>query len=169
MIVLGVDTAIRTTGYGVIDMTSVSGIKVLDCGVIKNSPKLLHSECMRRIAGGIRELIAAFSPDAVSIEDAFVKDNIRTAMVLSLARGAAITAAAEAGVPIFAYAPTKIKKAIFGNGKATKEQMALVLSAMFNLETRTIPLDATDALSMAICHAQNTCRPYGQLLIAKPL
>lgn len=167
MIVLGIDTAIRTTGYGVIEMTSVSTIRVLDCGVIKNPPKLLHSECMRRIAGGIRELITQFSPNAVSIEDVFVQKNVRTAMILSLARGAAITASAEAEIPVFAYAPTKVKKAIFGSGMATKEQMALVLSAMFKIDTRHIALDATDALSMAICHAQNHFRPQGVSLMAK--
>lgn len=169
MIVLGVDTAIRTTGYGVISITSVSKIEILDCGVIQNPPKLLHSECLRRIAGGIRELIAQFSPDEVSIEDVFVQKNIKTAMILSLARGAAITASAEAGIPVFAYAPTKVKKAVFGNGNATKMQMALVLSAMFNIDTRNILLDATDALSMAVCHAQNHFRPLGKNFIAKQL
>ena len=71
MIIIGIDTAIRKTGYGVLELTGAGSLKVLDCGVIANPVKLPHSECLRRLSGGIRELIEAFHPDAASIEGAF--------------------------------------------------------------------------------------------------
>lgn len=160
MIILGVDTAIRTTGYGVIEMTSLQKGRIIDCGIIKNSTKMLHSECLRRIAGGIRELITLHKIEIVSMEDAFLGQNIKTAMILSLARGAVITTAAEANLSIFTYAPTTVKKAVFGNGKATKEQMAFIISSLYGIKISDIPLDATDAVGMAMCHAQQLFRTH---------
>ena len=120
MIVLGIDTAIRCTGYGVIDIKTGDDISVIDCGVIKNPRKALHSECMRRIAGGIRELITTYSPEVAAIEGVFFQKNIKTAMILSLARGAAITALAENNIPAYEYAPKKAKLAVVGSGMASK-------------------------------------------------
>lgn len=158
MIILGVDTAIRCTGYGAVKFNSLNDVEILDCGVIKNSPKLLHSECLRRIAGGVRELISAFDPEVVALEDVFVNRNIKTAMILSLARGAVITASAEADLPIYTYAPKTAKRAAVGIGTASKDQVARMMAAMFNLNTADIPDDATDALSIAICHGQMALR-----------
>ena len=109
MVILGIDTAIRRTGYGVVRMEGNS-ISVLDCGVIRNAPSLKHSECLRRIYLGIGELIEMFRPDAASIEMAFVGKNVRTTMILSMARGAAIASAANAGVPVYEYSPKTAKR-----------------------------------------------------------
>lgn len=99
MIILGIDPAIRTTGYGVIRTESVSRFEILDCGIIANSARLPHTECLRRLAGGIRELVGAFTPDYASIEDPFVGKNASTAIILGMARGAILAALAEAAVP----------------------------------------------------------------------
>ena len=96
MIILGIDPAIRTTGYGVIRTESVSRFEILDCGIIANSARLPHTECLRRLAGGIRELVGAFMPDYASIEDPFVGKNASTAIILGMARGAILAALAEA-------------------------------------------------------------------------
>lgn len=98
MIILGIDPAIRTTGYGVIRTESVSRFEILDCGIIANSARLPHTECLRRLAGGIRELVGAFMPDYASIEDPFVGKNASTAIILGMARGAILAALAEAAV-----------------------------------------------------------------------
>jgi crossover junction endodeoxyribonuclease RuvC len=169
MIILGIDTAIRCTGYGVIDMRTVSDVRILDCGVIKNSAKIPHSECLRRLAGGIRELITTYKPDTASIEDAFCGKNIKTAMVLSLARGAVIAEVANSSLPIYAYSPRTAKKAVTGTGQASKSQIALIMSSMLKLELKDIPLDATDALAIAICHGQLALRPELKMLLPKPL
>ena len=99
-VILGVDTSLRSTGYAVIRMNAPGKYQILDCGVIRNKASLIHSECLYRIAGGIRELVDTFHPDTASIESAFVQKNIKTAMILSLARGAVITALAERGIEI---------------------------------------------------------------------
>jgi crossover junction endodeoxyribonuclease RuvC len=169
MIILGVDTAIRCTGYGVIKMTSPNDIEIVDCGVIKNTQKMLHSECLRRISGGVGELIKTYTPDAVSIEDAFYGKNVKTAMILSLARGAAITAAATAFVDVYQYSPRSAKKAVTGTGTGTKEQIAVLLSSMLGINISEIPRDSTDALAIAICHGQLATRTMLGDLLPKPI
>ncbi len=159
MIILGIDTAIRCTGYGVIQLDKMSDIKVLDCGIIKNTQKMKHSECLRRISGGIKELVDHFKPNSASIEDAFYGKNIKTSMILSMARGAAIAAVSEYKLPVFTYSPRSAKKAIVGTGKGSKAQIALMLANLLGINTIDIPLDSTDALALAICHGQNKIRP----------
>lgn len=167
MIVLGVDTAIRCTGYGVIDIKSGDDITVLDCGIIKNPQKALHSECLRRIAGGVRELVKTYSPEVASIEGAFYQKNVKTAMILSLARGAVITVLGENNIPVYEYAPKKAKLAVVGSGMASKEQVATMISAMAGVSIDQMPLDSTDALSLAICHGQIAIRKGGENLLPK--
>ncbi len=159
VIILGIDTAIRCTGYGIVNINIGNKISVIDCGVIKNPQKILHSECLRRISGGIRELILKFTPDSAAIEGAFVNKNIKTAMILSYARGAAMATLAEHAVPIYAYSPRKAKLAVTGNGNSTKEQVALVLASVMGLKLEEIPLDSTDALALALCHGHIVTRP----------
>ncbi len=154
MIILGFDTAIRTSGYGVIKIESFNKVSVLDCGIIKNTQKMRHSECLRRIMGGMKELIKEYSPDEVVLEDAFYSKNVKTAMILSLARGVVIGTAAELDLPVYTYAPKTAKKAVVGTGAGSKEQVAMMLSQILKINIKDIPLDATDALSLAICHGQ---------------
>ena len=169
MIILGIDAAMRCTGYGLIEMRSVNDVSVIDCGVIKNAQKLKHSECLRRISGGMKELISAHKIDAASIEDAFFMKNVKTSMILSLARGAALTALAEAYIPSYAYAPRSIKKAVTGMGQASKEQLAALMSAMLGISVSQIPLDSTDALAAALCHGQIAMRRDMQFLIPEQI
>ncbi len=169
MIILGVDTAIRCTGYGVISIESPDRFEILDCGLIKNKQAAPHSECLRRLYGGIDQLCGQFSPQFAAIEAAFYQKNISTAMILSIARGAVMAALVNNGVGIFAYEPRRAKKAIVGTGAASKEQVAAMIAAMSNLDIRHIPLDATDALSIAVCHGQVAVKPQLQHLLPKPL
>ena len=169
MIVLGVDTAIRCTGYGVIDIQHGDKISILDCGVIKNPQKAPHSECLRRIAGGIRELVTTYSPDAASIEGVFFQKNIKTAMILSLARGAVISVLAEHGITAYEYAPRKAKQAIVGTGMASKQQIATMIAAMTGLAIDKMPLDSTDAIALAMCHGQTAVKPGGLDFLPKPI
>ena len=169
MIILGIDPAIRTTGYGVVEFGDSSRFRVIDCGVIANRPGLPHTECLRRLAGGIRELTAAFQPDAASIEEPFMGRNASTAIILGMARGGILTALVESGVPTYAYSPKTAKRAAVGTGMATKEQIAILLAAELGIEIERIPLDSTDALALAICHAQLAMRPTLAEKMGKPL
>ncbi len=170
MIILGLDPAIRTTGYGVIQMQHGRCAHILDCGVIKNTPQMTHSECVRRLAGGVRELINTFHPDCASLESPFVGDNAKTAIILGMARGAILTALAEAAIPAYAYAPVIAKRAVTGLNHARKEQVALMMANEFNIAVSDIPNDATDALALAICHGQRALSCCNNLdLLGKPL
>jgi len=170
VLVLGIDPAIRNTGYGVIEATGAAGFRIVDCGVIRNTAAMSHSECLRRLAGGIRELVRTFSAEVASIEDPFVGKNASTAIILGMARGAIVAALAELEVPVYAYSPRHAKKVAVGSGSAGKAQIALMMAAELGICVDNIPLDATDALALAVCHAQLAMRPELMSLTAvKPL
>ena len=158
MIILGIDPAIRTTGYGVIDAGTGGKFSVIDCGVIANSQKLLHSQCVRRLHLGICELVNTFRPDCAVLEEPFVGKNAGTAIILGMARGAILAALSINEIPAFAYAPTVAKRAAVGRGSATKEQIAVMIAAELGIEIDQIPLDSTDALALAMCHASRVLR-----------
>lgn len=169
MIILGLDPAIRTTGYGVIEISSNKKPVILDCGVIKNTPAMPHSECVRRLSGGVRELIKTFHPDCASLESPYVGDNAKTAIILGMARGAILTALAENSIPAYAYMPIVAKRAVTGITHARKEQVAMMMANEFNIAVTSIPDDATDALALALCHGQKALFASGVDLIGKPI
>ena len=169
MRILGIDPAIRTTGYGVVEQCTNGSWHILDCGVIRNTRAMSHSECLRRLAGGVRELVNTFAPDAASMEDPFVGKNAATAIILGMARGVIIGALAELAVPVYSYSPTRAKQAAVGTGRAQKNQVALMMAARFEIEVGSIPLDATDALALAICHGQYAGTPELARLLTKTI
>lgn len=169
MVILGIDPAIRTTGYGVIRADNPASFTILDCGVIANSARLPHTECLRRLAGGIRELVETFHPDCASIEEPFLGRNASTAIILGMARGAILTALAEKQIPVYAYSPRSAKRSAVGNGGATKEQVARIMAVELGIEIEEIPLDSTDAIALAVCHAQLALRPALAEKMGKPL
>ena len=168
MIILGIDTAMRCTGYGIIS-AEPDEIKVLDCGVIKNGRKLKHSECLRRLAGGIRELINSHSIDAAAIEGVFYGKNIKTTLILGYARGCVMTTLAEADIPTYAYSPKEVKMSAGGSGFASKQQVAVMMSAILNIDITNIEDDATDALGLAVCHANKALRTESELFLPKQI
>lgn len=160
MIILGLDPAIRTSGYGIIEVDDVTReVKILDCGVIVNKPAMLHSECLRRIAGGTKEIFKHYRIDSVAIEEPFVGSNSKTAIILGMARGAFVASVAEQNIPIFTYSAKSAKKAVVGSGNAEKSQVAIMMAAMLKINIENILLDATDALAIAICHSQKLSNP----------
>ncbi len=163
--ILGIDAALRVTGYGVIDCRNSNAV-VVDCGVIKTTRQQAMSDCMRRLAGGVRELLEQFAPDAVSMEGGFFYKNAKTAMVLGMARGAILAAVAERRIPVYEYAPRRIKQAICGYGNAAKSQVALMVAQHLGLNTDNVDDDATDALGAALCHAQLATMQNGIFLPA---
>ena len=151
MIVLGIDTSLRSTGYGVLAVEG-SRLKCLDCGTIPNAARLPLTGCLKAIHAKVAELIEAFHPDVMAIESVIYGKNAGTMLVLGEARGAVLTAAADAGLPVYEYEPRRMKKAICGNGLAEKEQIQRMVKTLLNLPE--LPQnDAADALGLAICHA----------------
>lgn len=156
---LGIDSALRTTGFGLVDCQG-NRMTAVDCGIITTTAKQPLSECLRRLAGGIRELVKTYAPDEAVIEGAFFSRNVHTAMMLGSARGAVIAALAELQIPMYEYAPRRVKQSVCGFGNASKPQVALLVAQLLRIQVDNLQDDATDALALAICHAY-TCRVAG--------
>jgi len=153
VIILGVDTSLRSTGFGVVE-TRGSRLVALDYGNVPNAAGLPVSECLRRIHAKIAGLIAAWDPDVLSVEKVIYGKNANTMMVLGEARGAVVVAGADAGKPIYEYEPRRAKMAVCGNGLAEKGQVQRMVKTLLALPE--LPQnDAADALALAICHAHS--------------
>ena len=150
MVVLGIDTSLRSTGYGVLQ-TEGSRLRAIDMGVIRNAPKVPLSACLRNIHATVATLIEKHHPDVMAIESVIYGKNAGTMLVLGEARGAVITAAVDAGVPIYEYEPRRMKMAVCGNGLAEKMQIQRMIKTLLALPE--LPQnDAADALGLAIAH-----------------
>jgi crossover junction endodeoxyribonuclease RuvC len=153
MKILGVDPSLRETGYCVLD-THGGDPKALAFGTIKNKSDLLPSRCLVRIADTLKNLIQEHHPDVMAVEALFYCQNMKTALTLGQARGAALLAAAEHGLEIFEYAPRKVKQSIVGHGGAQKLQVGKMVQRILGLDKEP-PEDAADALAIALCHSQS--------------
>ena len=159
MIIFGIDTALRSTGYGIIKVEG-RRVSAVDCGVIKNKKKSALSECLRRLAGGIQEIIDLYHPDIAALEGGFYFRNAQTAMVLGMARGTVVSILAQSQIPTYEYAPRRAKQAVVGYGNASKQQVAFCMAESLQLNVTEIPNDSTDAMAVAMCHALT--QQYGQ-------
>ena len=153
-IIFGLDPALRNTGYGIIQVEGRQ-LTALTYGVIKNPDKIIPSRCLVSIHQQVTDLIQEYQPDVAAVEGIIYLQNYQTAVTLGSARGAALLAFAEAGLPIYEYAPKRVKAAATGRGGAQKAQVGFMIRAMLGL-TENPPADAADALAIALTHAQNT-------------
>ncbi|MDR2761372.1 MAG: crossover junction endodeoxyribonuclease RuvC [Planctomycetaceae bacterium] len=150
-VVLGIDPGLNTTGYGVIDVSS-GVVRLLEAGVIRSSSKVLASK-VKEIYDGVRDVIESFNPDGVAIEQLYSHyDRPTTAILMGHARGCICLAAAQAGIDVYSYAATKVKKIVTGSGRATKDQIQRAIKLELNLSTEPNPPDVADALAIALCH-----------------
>jgi crossover junction endodeoxyribonuclease RuvC len=155
MIILGIDPSLRSTGYGVVEVNG-NQMSALCHGHIQNPPGVLPSRCLVRIGEEVKKLIEQHEPDAVAVEGLVYVQNTRIAFTLGQVRGVVIAAAAARDLPIYEYAPRKVRQAVTGLGGAGKTQVGNMVKAVLGLAE--IPqADAGDALALAICHAHN-CR-----------
>jgi len=153
MRVLAIDPSLRGTGFAVLEQLGQK-IQPVTYGVIKNPDKRLSSSCLVAIRDRLAEVIHAHQPDCAAIESTIYVQSYRTAIALGTARGAALLAAAERGLPIYEYAPRRAKQAVVGRGAATKNQVAFMVRAMLGL-TENPPADAADAMAIGITHFQS--------------
>ncbi len=166
---LGIDPGTAVTGFGVVAVDSRRNVELLQCGVIRTSPRARLAIRLRDIHEGVAALIDEFSPATLSIESAFYGKNVRSALALGQARGAIILAAAQRGVEVEEYAPREIKKAVVGTGAATKEQVAYMVRRHLRLSTDPAPSDAADGVAAALCHAFTGRLPAGaSRIVATP-
>jgi crossover junction endodeoxyribonuclease RuvC len=150
--VLGVDPGSRTTGFGLIDV-SRRRLTHVDSGALAVGGSLPIEARLLRVFDALTRIISRHAPDVLSVEDVFFARNVRSAITLGQARGAALVAASRAGVPVHTYTPTEIKMTVAGNGRAEKGQIQEMVRAVLSLEKLPCT-DAADALAAAICHAQ---------------
>jgi len=150
-ILLGVDPSLRGTGYGVVKLDG-DNPSALDQGTIKCPAKWSRSECLVAITRTLREVVQKHQPTVCAIEGLFYAQNVKTALIMGEARGAALAAVAEGGMEIFEIAPRKVKQSIVGYGNAQKIAVAEMVQRMLKLDE--VPeADAADALALALAYA----------------
>jgi len=148
--ILGIDPGSRITGWGVIEIKGTRS-QCIDHGSVRCAGADLPPRLLQ-IFRELGEVIHEYQPQESAIEEVFVNRNISSALVLGQARGAAICALANAGLPVAEYAPAQIKSAVVGNGRAEKLQVQHMVKVLLNLREAAVA-DAADALAVAICHA----------------
>ncbi len=149
--VLGVDPGSDTTGYGVIDSDG-RHYDLVEYAGIRGPKHLSFAERLLAISRKLEEVIERLSPQACAVEDTFYAVNVKSALKLGQARGAVLVAAARAGVEVFEYSPLEIKSALVGYGRAEKQQVQEMVRVLLGMKNVPEPLDASDALAVAICH-----------------
>ena len=150
--VLGIDPSLRGSGFAVLDYAADGTARILEAATLKLHPKLSMPECLGAIGNQVDDFLNQHSVDHVAVEQTIYVQNFQTAQILGAARGAAIGTAAMRGLPVFEYAPLRVKQAVVGMGRASKEQVARTVQNITgtNFELR---FDESDAAAVALCHA----------------
>lgn len=150
-VVLGIDPSLRGTGLAAVESMDDGTLRYIRSITVRNEPKLTFAQCLARILEETEKIIAQTSPDCVAIEQSVYVQNFKTALILGSSRGAAIAAAARANLEVFEYPPLRIKQAVIGYGRASKEQIVRSVASI----VRGAPLlsnDEADACGAAIAH-----------------
>jgi crossover junction endodeoxyribonuclease RuvC len=150
--VLGIDPGTAVLGYGVIESGSGRHPRLIECGTLTTRARDPLPARLRILHDGITALITRHTPDSVAVESAFYGRNVRTAVVLSHARGVILLAAEVAGVAIAEYSPAMIKKTVVGRGAALKPQVGYMVAQLLRLKTPPSPEDAADGVAVALTH-----------------
>jgi crossover junction endodeoxyribonuclease RuvC len=149
--VFGIDPGSNRTGYGCVD-TDGRRHRLVLCGAIRASDAGSFATRLLAIHRDLSAAIRTCQPDCVAVEDLFHASNVRSALKLGHARGVAMLAAVQAGIPVVEYTPAEIKRAVVGYGRAEKSQIQQMVKLLLGLERVPQPHDAADALAVAICH-----------------
>lgn len=157
--ILGVDPGTRTVGYGLLDprpRDRGNGVpfRYVECGVIEAPREAELTARIDVVARTLVEIIEEFRPGALAIEKAYTGRNAASALKLGQARGAIMLLATQRGLPVFEYAPARIKQVVAGHGRATKQQIQQRVQLLFRLQRAPLS-DAADALAIALCHGQS--------------
>jgi len=157
--IFGIDPGSDRTGYGCVESDG-SRQRMIISGAIATAGASSFPEKLLKIHTALALLIAECRPDCVAIENLFHSTNARSALKLGHARGVAMLAAVEAGLPVAEYTPAEIKRAVVGYGRAEKHQVQQMVKLLLGLPALPSPHDAADALAVAICHS-HAMTPFG--------
>lgn len=150
--VLGIDPSLRGTGLALIEFVPGRAPVLLSCRTVRVPAKHSMAHCLGEIHRAVSAFLRDFSPTHVALEQTIYVQNFQTAQILGAARGAAIAAAALVERDVFEYPPLRVKQAVVGHGRASKEQMARTVMAMLG-HGRPLAVDEADAAGVALCHA----------------
>jgi crossover junction endodeoxyribonuclease RuvC len=165
--IFGIDPGSECTGYGCVE-TTASRHHLVVCGHLSAPAGAAFPDKLKHIHAGLARLLAEHGPDGVAIENIFHAKNVRSALKLGHARGVALLAACEAGVPIFEYTPAEVKRAVVGFGRAEKHQVQHMIRILLGLDAVPTPHDAADALAIAICHLHQSSGPAARAAAGAP-
>ena len=154
MKIFGIDPGSERTGYGCVE-TDGSRHRIVICGAIAAPASASFADKLFQIHSRLTVLMAECRPDSVAIESLFHAVNVRSALKLGHARGVAMLAAVQAGLPVMEYTPAEIKRAVVGYGRAEKHQVQHMVKLILGLPAVPSPHDAADALAVAICHVHS--------------
>jgi crossover junction endodeoxyribonuclease RuvC len=156
--VLGIDPGTSVLGYGVVENQSGPNFKLLECGILTTHARDPLPSRLRILYEGIGALLTRHAPDTLAVESAFYGRNVRTAVVLSHARGVILLAAELGGVEVAEYSPALIKKTIVGRGAALKPQVGYMVAQLLRLKSPPSPEDAADGVAVALTHLLRASR-----------
>jgi crossover junction endodeoxyribonuclease RuvC len=151
-LVLGIDPSLRGSGFAVLDYRSTGQVRILETTTLKLKPAISQIECLGAIGNQVEDFIDQHKIQHVAIEETIYVQNFQTAQILGAARGAAIAVASMRGLPVFEYAPLRIKQAVAGAGRASKEQVARTICSLTGTDLGQ-RFDESDAAAVALCHA----------------
>ncbi len=161
-LIIGIDPGLGTTGYGVLEVKNNSAI-VREAGVIRSHRNNPLEARLAEIYDGLREVFREYKPAVVVIEDLYSHyRHPRTAIIMGHARGAVLLCAASLNIPVKSYGATQVKKALTGNGRASKIQMQKMTRIRLDLEKTPEPPDVADALAVALCHFNHLTAENGR-------
>lgn len=163
MRVLGVDPGSRSLGYGVVELGPSGQVLHVGHGVARAAEHLPLATRLKLLADQLQVVLRRFRPQAVAVEGVFTHKNVRSALVLGHARGVTLLLAAEAGLPVHEYAPARVKRSVGAGGRATKQGVERLVQALLQVDLKAERSDASDALAVALCHAQACRSPLGLL------
>ena len=152
MRVLGVDPGLTRCGVGIVDGAVGSPISLVEVGVILTPAESPLEQRLLDLDQQLSQWINLWKPDVIAVERVFSQHNVRTVMGTGQAAGVALLIAAKAGIPVMMHTPSEVKASVTGNGRANKVQVAQMVQKILNLESIPKPVDATDALALAICN-----------------
>ncbi len=151
MDILGIDPGLATTGYGIVRKNGQDYDPVVYACIKTVSGNDLSSRLLI-LYNGVLEIIEKFNPEVVAVEELFFNTNAKSALLVGQARGVILLAAAHAGLPVYNYTPLQVKQGVVGYGRAEKHQIQEMVRLMLKLKTVPKPVDAADALAVALCH-----------------
>ena len=152
MRVLGVDPGLTRCGVGIVEGEIGKPISLVEVGVILTPSESPLEQRLLDLDQQLSEWVNLWKPDVVAVERVFSQHNVRTVMGTGQAAGVALLIAAKAGIPVMMHTPSEVKASVTGSGRANKAQVATMVQNILRLESIPKPVDATDALALAICH-----------------